>query len=604
VEKTIFMKFRGTLWNTLWLVLVFIALGLYLALVEVPDAEKKDAEETRSRQVLHFKVEEVEGFDLIKPSGTIKIQRNPKSSRWNITEPLAIAGEDGIINQLLLTLEEARITRVVDEEPQNLADFGLKDPSLKIALRFKTGAPQTLLVGDSSPLGHDTYLKLADEKRVLLSLLEKNQLDSSLSDLRSKTLLDFVARDVTSVDLRFNKETQRFVKTGDEWKLTAPVNAQGDADEISNFLNSILTERIETFVSETPEEIIPLGLDPPRIVLNIQAEKAKQSWTLKIGKSYDDHSYYAQRGKPENIVTVAESLVETLSRNPFSFMEKSLMTFKDEDVTGIESRDGKETVRVVRDSSKDGTWKFESPVGETKPETGAVDFATVNTLLLDLQEARIQRFAPSNNLKLFGLDTPQKELTVFKKDGSKMSLQLGNTGKNKQHSFVTRSVDQSVFELDTDSVRKIFRRRDDFKDRKLLKFDPEQVARIKIEYPDKIFELDKQDNQWVLVKPKKLDDLKPFVGKDILWTLNNLEYETKLNPNETAKETGLEKPRLTLTLRDRDNNSLGELKIGQPVKDQPLLYSQLAGDPTLYHIKDRTLSEIPDSLEHFRKNEN
>lgn len=588
------MKFRGTL----WLILIFIGLVLYLALIEVPTAEKKDKEETRSKQALHFKVEEVEAFDLIKPSGTIKIQRNPKNSRWNITEPLAAPGEDGVINQLLFVLEGAKITRVVDEEPKNLADFGLQDLPLQIALRFKTGEPKTLLVGDASPLGHNTYIKLADEKRVLLSFLDKSQLNASLNDLRSKALLDFVARDVTAVDLKFGKETQRFVKEGESWKLTAPVNAQGDADEISNFLNNIRTERIETFISETPDELAPLGLDRPLIVLEIQAEKAKQSWTLKIGKPYDDHSYYAQRGQPENVVTISNSLVETLSKNPLSFMEKSLITFKEEEVTAIESRDGKETVHVVRDSSKMGQWKFKTE------ESSAVDSATVNTLLLDLQEARIQKFAPSKQLKLFGLHAPQKELTLFKKDGSQETLQLGNTDKNKQHSFVTRSVDQSIFELDTDTVRKVFRSRDDFKDKKLLKFDPEQVARIQIKYPDKTFELDKQDNQWVLIKPEKLDDLKPFVGKDILWTLNNLEYETHLNSIEVAEETGLEKPHLTLTLLDSNGNSLGQLKIGQEVKDTPLLYSQLTGDATLYRIKDRALSEIPNSLDHFRKNEN
>ena len=396
------MKSRSTLWNTLWLILIFIGLVLYLALVEVPTKEKKDEEESRSKQALHFKVEEVEGIDLIKPSGTIKIQRNPKNSRWNITQPLAVQGEDSVINQLLLVLEGARITRVVDEDPKNLADFGLQDPPIQIALRFKTGEPKTLLVGDASPLGHDTYIKLAEEKRVLLSFLDKDQLNASLVDLRSKTLLDFVARDVTAVDLKFGKEIQRFVKEGENWKLTAPVNAQGDSDEISNFLNNIRTERIETFVSETPEELVPLGLDPPLIVLEIQAEKAKQSWTLKIGKPYDEHSFYAQRGQPENVVTISDSLVETLSKNPLNFTEKSLMTFKDEEVTAIESRDGKETVHVIRDSSNMGQWKFKNE------ESGVVDSATVNTLLLDLLEARIQKFAPSKQLKLFGLDAPQK----------------------------------------------------------------------------------------------------------------------------------------------------------------------------------------------------
>ena len=409
------MKFRGTLWNTLWLILILTGLVLYLILVEVPTKQKKDEEETRSKQVLHFKVEEVEAFDLIKPSGAIKVQRNPKNSRWNITKPLAVAGEDGVINQLLLTLEEAKISRVVDEEPKNLADFGLQDPSIQIALRFKTGEPKTLMVGDASPLGHDTYIKLKDEKRVLLSFLDKNQFNASLNDLRNKALLDFAARDVTAVDLKFDKETQRFVKEGENWKLTAPVNAQGDADEIANFLDNIRTERIENFVSETPEELVPLGLAQPKIVLNIQAAKAGQSWTLKIGKPYDEHSYYAQRGQPENVVTVSESLVETLSKNPLSFMEKSLMTFKEEDVTAIESRDGNETTRVVRDSNNKGQWKFKNP------ENGTVDSATVNTLLLDLQEARIRTFAPSKKLKLFGLDAPKKELTVFEKDGAKIT---------------------------------------------------------------------------------------------------------------------------------------------------------------------------------------
>lgn len=589
------MKFR----HTLWLILVFVALGLYLAFVEAPTKQKKDEEETRSRQVLHFKVEDVEEFDLIKPSGTIKVRRDPKSSRWNIAEPLAVPGEDGVINQLLLSLEEARITRVVDEEPKNLADFGLEDATFKMVLRFKTGEPKTLLMGDPSPIdNHEYYFKLADEKRVLLTLLSKNHVNLPLSELRNKALLNFVPRDVTAVDLKFDKDIQRFVKEGGIWKLTAPVNAQGDADEISNFLNSIRSERIKTFVSETPENIAPLGLDEPHIVLNIHAEKAKQSWTLKIGKTYDEHTYYAQRGQPDNVITISESLVETLSKNPLSFMEKSLITFKEDEVTAIESRDGKETIHVVRDSSKMGQWKFKNP------ENGIVDSATVNTLLLDLQEARIEKFSPNKNLKLFGLDAPQKELTLFKKDGSKATLQLGNTDKNKLHSFVIRSMDQSIIELDMDTVKKIFRSRNDFKDKKLLKFNPEQVARIKIEYPDKIFELDKQDDRWILAQPEKLEDIKPFAGKDILWTLNNLEYETKLNPSEVSEKTGLKKPQLILTLHDHNNNVLGQLKIGQPVKGQHLLYSQLTGDPTLYPIKDRTLSEIPSSLDRFRKKSN
>lgn len=591
------MKFRGPLWNTLWLILIFIGLGLYLALVEVPNAEKKDQEATRSKLVVPFKVEEVEEFDLIKKSGTIQIKRNPNDSTWNISKPLSLKGDDGIINHLLLTVEEAKITRVVDEAPQNLADFGLQDPSLKIALRFKSKESKILLVGELSPLGRDTYIKLADEERVLLSFLDTRQLNASLNDLRNKTLLDFTARDVTSVDLTYEGKAQRFVKKGEHWNLTAPVNARGDTDEILNFLNNIRFERIENFISETPEEAAPLGLTQPRIILNIKAEKAGRAWTLRIGKKYDDHSYYAQRAEPHNIVTLSDSLVETLSRNPLSFIEKSLLTFQEENITGIESRAGRDTVHVVRDPNKTGQWIF------ANPEAEPADSATVNTLLLDLKEARIQEFAPSKNLKLFGLDAPRNTLTIFKSDGSKETLRLGNPDRGKKYYFVARSADLTVFKLGAETVAKIFRSQLDFTDKKLLKFEPEQVTRIEIKTPEKTFELSKIDNQWVLVKPEKIDDIKPFVGKDILWTLNNLEYEAKMDSKEVTDETGLEKPRLTITLNDQKNQPLGQIKIGQPVKNHPLLYSSLPGDPALYHIKDRTLGEIPTTLDRFRKNE-
>ena len=599
------MKFR----NTLGLILIFIALGLYLALVEVPTAKKKDEETRRSKQVIQFKVENVEEFELIKPSGTLKVRRDPKTSRWNIIEPLAVPGADGVINQLLLTLEEARITRVADEAPKDLAAFGLQDPPLKIALRFKTGDPQTVSVGDASPIGHSTYLQVGGQQRVLLSFIDKSQLNASLNELRSKTLLDFVARDVTAVDLTFEGKAQRFVKKGEHWTLTAPVNGRGDADEISNFLNNIRFEVIDSFIEETPKEVSRYGLAPARLVLNIEAEKAGRSWTLKIGKAHDDHSFYAQRGQPANVVTVSDSLLEILSKNPLSFMDKSLMSFKEADVTAIESREGKETVRVVRDPDHAGQWKFADPEAGSGAEAGSgpaadeVDSATVNTLLLDLQEARIHEFSPVHNLKLFGLHAPQKTLTVFHKDGSRETLQLGNPNKDQQHYFATRNADASVFTLDAATVKKIFRPRNDYKDKKLFKFDPEQVARISIQSPDQTFELNRRDKKWVLVKPQAIDDLKPFVGKDILWTLSNLEYEATVPPKE-AEETGLEKPRLTVALHDRQNQSLGQIIIGHQVPGQPLRYSRLAGDPTLYHIKDRTLGEIPDRLNRFQKNEN
>ncbi|NIP99153.1 MAG: DUF4340 domain-containing protein, partial [Nitrospinaceae bacterium] len=555
------MKFRGTL----WLALIFIGLTLYLVLVEYPTAKKKDEEETRSKQVLHFVVEDVQKFELIKKNETLKIQRNPDDPGWRITEPLAVRGEDGVINHLLLTLEEARITRVL-EDPKDPAEFGLKDPSLKVALHFKTGPDRILKVGDPNPIGHTTFLQVEGEPRVLLAILDKNQLNQTVNGLRSKTLLDFVPREITAMDLQFNGQTHSLSKEGDVWKISSPVTARGDADEITNFLNSIRMERIENFLSEEPGNLTAYGLDQPRAVLHLKAEIAKKSWTLKIGEAANKSSFYAQREQPRNIITVSHSLMETLSKKPLGFMEKTLLTFKEEEVAELVIREGPKTLHIVRDPAKPGLWKSK--------DAGAppVSSATVNTLLLDLQEARVHEFAPSNDPKLYGLEAPEKELSVTLKSGETQTLRLGNSDRHQRHYFATRSTDQMVFSLKADSANKIFRSTGDFRENKLMEFDPDKVAHILLEYPEKTFELEKQGKKWILTQPQTMEDIPPFIGNDVLWTLSHLEYESKRDAPPAPSDTRLDQPYLKIRLRDSRQKSVAELNVGSAVKGQPRLY--------------------------------
>ena len=66
-------------------------------------------------------------------------------------------------------LATADVQRVVDEQPKDLAAFGLAKPRVTVTFRVAGDkTPRTLLLGDKNPTGSDLYAKLPDAPRVFL----------------------------------------------------------------------------------------------------------------------------------------------------------------------------------------------------------------------------------------------------------------------------------------------------------------------------------------------------------------------------------------------------------------------------------------------------
>ena len=548
------MKFKGTL----LLILVLAGLVLYTVLVEVPTVKKEDAEKKRSEKILLFEMPEVEAIDLVQPNQILHIQRRDTDA-WEITEPIQARADTGIVNQLLTELQDAKFTRVVEEEPADFATYGLDPPSFKVVLHRKNNKTSTLLVGDTHAIGHTTFFKTGDQKRVLLASLRRAQINKSLGSLRDKTLLEYNTGEVTRMTINYLGEKQTFTKKDTQWDLAGPIAAQGDPREIENLLNTVRAQRIRAFVEETPGDLSRYGLDAPTIVLTMNAGKENKPWTLRLGSAKGKDTYHAQRDKTGHVFTVGADLFKTLSKNPLSFMDKTLMKFEDNEVAEITIRHGLQTVRALRrDGNDTAGWILEGA------DTAAADTATINSLLFDLKDARVAEFVQKGDFKIFGLDVPQKELRITKKSGSQESIGLGNANRTGQQFFASRSRDQTVFLLEAETVDKLFRSANDLQDKSLLRFDKNQVAGLIIETPDRTFELKQTDGEWSLLQPETIKKLDAFIGRDILWTVSHLQYESLAGPGE-QNQAGLDLPILTVTLQDAQNKSLGKVSVGREI---------------------------------------
>lgn len=291
-------------------------------------------------------------------------------------------------------------------------------------------------------------------------------------------------------------------------------------------------------------------------------------------------------------MAIGARVMDKLSRKPHEFLDKTLLDFEQDRVTELSLQTGDETLRLVRDG-KGKDWNIKQPI-----ETDA-DTATVNSLLFDLKDTRIVAYVneAAKDLEAYGLEPPSRKLTLQAGKELALGFKTGNPTRDEKNLFAVRTGEAMVFILKKEAVDKIFRPLHDLRNKKLLRFSMDKVSKIKINYPETTFVLEKKDGGWSLLKPERLKKIKSFLAKDILWTLNNLEFEERVDPPVAPAESGLDHPAVSITLWEGDH-SLGSVRVGAKTGSQ--YYAQAEGRPGLYKIKDRFLNEIPKDVKRFK----
>jgi len=488
---------------------------------------------------------------------------------------------------------------VVEESPKDLIPFGLDTPSLKIILSMTNGETKGVRVGDDHPMGNKVYLARLNGSRVLTAGITKNRLDQEVHDLRDKTILDFKTPQITKIEFIRNGKTLSLKKNEESWEVSeGKIAAKGNETEITNLLNTIQAAQIEQFVEEKPEQLTSYGLNNSKLTVKLTTSKASEPLVLLIGGK-NEHGFYAKTLPKKNVFTINQSLFDTLNnRKLVDFFNKSLVDFNDDDLAKVTFRMGDGSVDLIRDEKDLQKWTMVKPVN-MKANT-----ATINSLLFDLKNVRIVEFITTHtkNSKTFNFEQPEKEINLTFKNGKTWTLKLGNQTSSPDHYFAQRSDDETVFTIQKSSVESIFRSLHDLKDRTILEFDDDAVREIHIHDSKQTFILKKSTDKWNLILPKQSDSIQSFIGKDILWTLNSIEFESVLARDPGNTVTGLTNPKVSVKLLDGKSTILTHLLIGNPVAKLPEVhYLKVAENSNIYTMKKRFIDEILSNLKKLKE---
>ncbi len=279
------------------------------------------SKEQEAKKIFRLKEDDIGELSLTKGNEEIRLVK--KGRDWNLVKPLETRADQATVDAMLVTLATLQQGRDLGP-PADLKTFGLATPSLVVSFTAQ-GQAHRLLFGNKAP-GNQAYyvLKDQDPDALLVGAGSKEALDRTVSGLRDKTLLTFLATEVKAIKIRTGKEEVQLEKTGPQaWRWTGE-DIQVRPDRVEKLLRDLQASRIKDFLTETPKDLRAAGLAPrPQIEVTMVTDQG--SGTLSLGPKKDG-GVYARQGAGGQLVLVDPNLPGEIIKAIASLEERRLFT--------------------------------------------------------------------------------------------------------------------------------------------------------------------------------------------------------------------------------------------------------------------------------------
>ena len=312
--------------NTLILFLALVALGAYIYFVERKREPASEGVEAKAKvfSVEAGKIEELQ----VQASGGDATTLKKEGERWKIVAPVATEADEGEVSGITSNLASLEVQRVVEEQPKDLAPYGLD--KARVHVGFRAGgdkAMKRIVFGVKTPTGGDMYARIEGEPRVfLVSGFLDSTFDRTTFDLRSKAVLKVERDKVDGIEVQSPAGTLRFAKAQDAWRIAAPLDARADYGAVEGLLGRVASGQMKSIVEAETGDLAKYGLATPQYTVGLTAGSARS--TLLVGQASPDGQVYAKDGSRPMVFTVESTLLDELKKGAGEFRFKDLFEFR------------------------------------------------------------------------------------------------------------------------------------------------------------------------------------------------------------------------------------------------------------------------------------
>jgi hypothetical protein len=442
----------------------------------------------------------------VRLEGQLEIRAQRSDGQWKLTQPIQYAAEGGLINNLLVALEQMTPSvyispREVMAQPNAEEDYGL--PQATIILKQGDYRAQ-LFIGSRTAPGDQVFLQVVGDQGVCVVDADLLRLVPATLDFwRKRAIFDgtAVCDHVTITNAGNGFELRRDSPTA-RWRIvTSDVTARADATRVDEFLSRLGGLRVRQFVADGPKlDLEAFGLQSPEFQCAI-AQGTNVTTLVQFGKSPTNETkqVYARRAG-ENTVVLLDKDGLTAWPGSTSFRDTHLLNEADWTEVEINGSDHFRLAHLTNDC-----WKV-------LPQDIPADAAAVRDLLAFLGRMEIEQFVRDivpeqpQALAEYGLAEPTLEYTLRvastndasgDTNGTMVRLRFGVVTNQAERVFARRSDESAVYAINLTNYSRLATASWQLRDRHIWKFPIAELTSIKVEQDGKTRQLVRQgDHRW------------------------------------------------------------------------------------------------------------
>jgi hypothetical protein len=345
--------------NLIILFAVVVAVAAYIFLFERHRPTTDEAKAEAEKVLKDFDSEQVREIIVESESSSVRLEKS--GDAWRLREPMDYPASESAISTALGSLgglEAERRLPLADMDP---AEYGLDPPAASIRLLFEDGSERLLSVGGELPLGSNRAVLVDGEDEVAVtSGWFVSDLQREVDDWRSRDVVDVMADDVASIDIRTDEDVIRVVRDEDRWQLLDPLEDVADADHVTSLVSDLNSLQIDEFIDE-PGDLDEIGMVTPEYELTVVRSDGAAPLRLLLGatREVDGATRVACRRGEDDYFWVADGVRKRLSKAPVLWRSKKVAPFDTWDAASLEISSGGDSVSLGYD---DLVWTFDDGI--------------------------------------------------------------------------------------------------------------------------------------------------------------------------------------------------------------------------------------------------
>lgn len=357
-----------------------------------------------------------------------------------------------------------------------------------------------------------------------------------------KPAFTFQPGDVVNISIQHGDDSMDFVRQGEEWTITKPVQTRADRRVLEGLATSLSSASIARAITGGAAQPATYGLDKPAAILNFQLKDGKKH-DIRLGTAdFTGSDVYAQVDGGKDVDLLSNSLLTASSKPLLEFRDRAVLQITAGDVAWFDLKNSTGEISGTREG-KD-RWRME------KPRATRGSDPQITSLLAQVASARMNSIASETDegLAKYGLDHPAITFQVRDAKGATQTLLLGK--KSGEDYFARDASRPMIFVVGQDLYGKLNENFEVLRDKNLLRADADSLTGIEVHNDNQTIVAHKTGDDWILDQPadqkgKKIEFWKVF---DPLSFALAKEVLDRAPANVAA---ALAKPAITAALTDK-----------------------------------------------------